>query len=82
MLHFSSQPSVSEHVPGILVADLLNDVLKDAFIVRESAALDFGAKIITEDPSEVFMSCVRQEAPGICEHADECGKRALVAKRP
>ena len=73
--------SVSEHVPGILVADLLNDVLKDAFIVRESAALDFGTKIITEDPSEVFMSRVGQEAPGISEHSHEAGKRALGAER-
>lgn len=47
--------SAFEHIPGIPVADSLDYVLKDAFVVGEPAALDFGAKEIAEDPSEVFV---------------------------
>ena len=70
-----------KHALGILVADSLDDVLKDAFVVREPAALDFRSEIVAEDPSEVFMSRVGQEAPGIREHSHEAGKRALGAER-
>ena len=33
-----------------------------------------------EDPSEVFVPRVGQEAPGICEHSHEAGERTLCAK--
>ena len=78
MLHSTFYGFLSlEHVPGILVADSLDDILKDAFVVRDPSALDFRSEIVAEDPSEVFMSRVGQEASGISEHSHEAGKRAL-----
>ena len=54
---------LNQHIPRVLIAHSIDDVLQDAHVRRESAALDFGAKVIAEDPSEVFVPCVRQETP-------------------
>ena len=75
MLHPSTTGFLSlEHIPGILVANALDDVFQDAFIVGEPASLDLCAKEIAEDPSEVFVPRVGQEASGVGEHSHEAGK--------
>ena len=51
----------AEHFFRIPVADSLYDVFQDAFVIRESSALDLGSEIIAEDPSEIFVPCVGQE---------------------
>ena len=38
------------------------DAFEYAFVIRETVALDCTAEIIAEYPSEVLVSCVRQEA--------------------
>ena len=40
----------------------LHTFFEYAFVIRETVALDCTAEIIAEYPSEVFVSCVRQEA--------------------
>ena len=48
--------------------------LPDAFIVGEPAPFDLCTKEIAEDPSEVFVPRVGQEASGVGEHSHEAGK--------
>ena len=63
MLHPSTAGILRiKHFSGIFVADPLDDVFKDAFIIRKPAAFDLGAQEIAEDPLEVFVPCVGQEA--------------------
>lgn len=51
-----------EHLQSVLIANSFDDVFEYAFVIRETVALDCTAEIIAEYPSEVFVSCVRQEA--------------------
>ena len=48
-----------KHVARILITDAPDDVFQDTPVIREPSALDLCAKVIAEDPSEIFMSCIR-----------------------
>ena len=51
-----------KHIQCVLIAYFFDDVLEDPMIIGEPSAFYFRAEIITEDPSEIFVPGIRQEA--------------------
>ena len=66
---------------GVVVADIRGDLLELCHICGIFAVLDPLAKQVAEDSSEIFVSCVGNEAAAVGQHADEARDHSEICKR-
>ena len=64
----------------VVVGNILYNFGKSIVVLREFSVLYPVSNHIAENTTEVLMSCIRQEASGIGQHADETGKVSKGSK--
>lgn len=75
ILNIKSEISLS-----VVVRNILYDLGQSLIILRELPVFHPVSDHIAENPAEVLMSRVGQEASGVCQHPDKTGKISQVCQ--
>src|SRR6187431_2428173 len=70
----------SEILPCVAKTNRFDEPGQKCRIVRHEAAAHIVAEHVTQQAPEVLVARVRQEAPRVCEHADEAREQAQVGQ--
>ena len=61
----------SEVTPGIVVADVADQITHEPLVVRELSVFDILPDGVAEKASEILVTREGKEGPGICEHPNK-----------
>ena len=64
----------------VFVADALHEFLQSFFVIRIFTVFHQSSDKHTQNPSEILMAGVGQEAPGIGQHTDEVAQYRQVGQ--